>query len=214
MGTQQAQTYQIQAHIDRLRALDPADRTERERARQELVDYACDRLKQVARSIVRGYPGLQRWEQTDDVFAKAMLRLWSSLQREDPVDARWFLGLAARIIRDELVNLIRHYYGPLGAGTHHATPGPELAENGRQAQTPHAVAERESEDPAQLAEWTEFHERVGQLPEEERMVFDLLWYHGLSQEQAAALLGVHVRTIKRRWRKARLRLHEWLFHQS
>ena len=44
----------------------------------------------------------------------------------------------------------------------------------------------------------------------EREVFDLLWYHGLTQDEAAALIGVSVRTVKSRWRSARLRIAEAL----
>ncbi len=54
------------------------------------------------------------------------------------------------------------------------------------------------------------HEQVERLPPEEREVFDLCWYHDLTQEEAAAALGVSVRTIKRRWLRARLRLQELL----
>jgi hypothetical protein len=56
-----------------------------------------------------------------------------------------------------------------------------------------------SGEPSNLAEWTEFHERVEALPEAEREVVGLLWYEGVSQEEAAALLGVSLRTVKRRW---------------
>ncbi len=48
------------------------------------------------------------------------------------------------------------------------------------------------------------------LPAEEREVFDLLWYQELSQAEAAALLGVSERTIKRRWQSARIMLHDAL----
>jgi RNA polymerase sigma-70 factor (ECF subfamily) len=43
---------------------------------------------------------------------------------------------------------------------------------------------------------------------EKRQAFDLLFYQGLSQEESAAVLGVSVRTLKRRWREARLDLAE------
>jgi RNA polymerase sigma-70 factor (ECF subfamily) len=44
------------------------------------------------------------------------------------------------------------------------------------------------------------------LPAQERELFDLLWYQGLNQTEAADLLGVCVRTVKRRWQSARLLL--------
>jgi len=51
---------------------------------------------------------------------------------------------------------------------------------------------------------------VEALPDDEKEVFDLLWYQELTQAEAAALLNVSERTIKRRWASARLRLHEIL----
>jgi len=47
------------------------------------------------------------------------------------------------------------------------------------------------------------HAAVGSLPEEESVVTDLVFYQGLSQEEAATLLGVDVRTVQRRWQRAR-----------
>ena len=41
-------------------------------------------------------------------------------------------------------------------------------------------------------------------------MFDLLFYQGLSQAEAAAVLGVAEITIKRRWRAARMRLVQTL----
>jgi RNA polymerase sigma-70 factor (ECF subfamily) len=67
-----------------------------------------------------------------------------------------------------------------------------------------------AEEPATLEGWARFHEQVEALPGEEREVFNLLWYEGLSQGEVAALLGVGLRTVKRRWQKARLLLYEGL----
>jgi RNA polymerase sigma factor (sigma-70 family) len=61
-----------------------------------------------------------------------------------------------------------------------------------------------------LAIWTEFHAQVERLPDKEREVFDLLWYQELTQAEAAALLGVDVRTVKYRWQAARVKLHDAL----
>jgi len=48
---------------------------------------------------------------------------------------------------------------------------------------------------------------VDELPDDLREVIDLLHYEGLKQEDAAALLGISVRQVKRRWQKAKLELH-------
>ena len=43
-----------------------------------------------------------------------------------------------------------------------------------------------------------------------RAVFDLLWYQGLPQAEAAALLSLAVPTVKLRWMKARLQVQQAL----
>jgi DNA-directed RNA polymerase specialized sigma24 family protein len=48
------------------------------------------------------------------------------------------------------------------------------------------------------------------LPTEEREVFDLLWYQELSHGEAAAVLGISERILRRRWLAARQRLHQLL----
>jgi DNA-directed RNA polymerase specialized sigma24 family protein len=51
---------------------------------------------------------------------------------------------------------------------------------------------------------------VARLPDDLRAVFDLLWYQELSQAEAAALLGIAVRTVKLRWMQARLQVQQAL----
>jgi RNA polymerase sigma-70 factor (ECF subfamily) len=49
---------------------------------------------------------------------------------------------------------------------------------------------------------------VERLPESEQELFNLLFYEGLTQEEAAELLGMGLATVKRRWQSARLKLSE------
>jgi RNA polymerase sigma-70 factor (ECF subfamily) len=110
-------------------------------------------------------------------------------------------------IRRELIDLARHYGGPQGMGAHHLSMQPR----GDRSSAPPAVDPGgQSLDPRRLAEWLDFHEAINKLPEHEREVFDLVWYHGLSQQAAGELLRVDERTIRRRWREARLKLHDLL----
>jgi RNA polymerase sigma-70 factor (ECF subfamily) len=187
---------QIQGWIARLQAGDPA-------ARDALLGAAGERLRHLAQKMLQSYPRVRRWEQTDDVLQNALLRLCRTLQDVPPQSVADFLRLAALNIRRELLDLTRHYYGPQGAGAHHVTLGPD--EEG-----PPEAAAAASLDPGSLTVWSEFHQQVEALPDEERAVFDLLWYQGLSQAEAAEVLGVTERTIKRRWQSARLRLHDAL----
>jgi len=65
-------------------------------------------------------------------------------------------------------------------------------------------------DPEKLRHWTEYLEAAARLPDELRAVFDLRWYHGVTQADAAALLGIAVSTVKLRWMKARLQVQQAL----
>src|SRR6516225_7838467 len=44
------------------------------------------------------------------------------------------------------------------------------------------------------------------LPDKEREVVDLLYFHGISQSDTAAILGVTERSVRRYWTAARLKL--------
>jgi RNA polymerase sigma-70 factor (ECF subfamily) len=193
-------TTQIQLRLDRLRGGD-------ESARDELLTLACDRLSRLARKMLRGYSGVRRWEQTDDVLQNAALRLCRSLQEIRPASVRSFINLAAMEIRRELIDLARHYGGPAGLGRHHVS---RLGADGSGSAPGPPELGDDTDDPARLAAWTEFHDQVGTLPEEEREVFDLLWYQGLPQAEAAAVLGVTERVVRYRWRSARLKVHRML----
>jgi RNA polymerase sigma factor (sigma-70 family) len=201
MANPSSQTVQIQALLDRLRGGD-------ESARDELLGCACERLRNLARKMLRGYPNVRRWEQTDDVLQNTALRLRRTLQQMPVQTALDFFRLAALNIRRELLDLAKHYYGPQGHGARHATWGPGDTATGT-GPGPAAPADL-SREPSRLAAWGEFHEQIGALPDEEREVFDLLWYQGLSQAEAAEVLGVSERTVKRRWQAARLKLHDAL----
>ena len=193
----------IQGCLDRLQAGD-------ESARQELIQCACGRLERLTRKMLGTWQRVHRWEETGDVMQNALVRLYRSLSEVKPARVVDFFRLAALQIRRELHDLAKRYYGPRGIGTNHATAAwkspCENESNDSMAWEPCGT----EEDPANMAAWAEFHEQVERLPEEERAVFDLLWYQELSQAEAAELLGISERTVKRRWAAARLRLHKLL----
>lgn len=174
-------------------------------ARAALVERSCGRLLQLAqRMLHRHFRGLRRWEDTDDVLQQAWLRLQRSLGKVKPGSVGEFYGLAATEIRWELIDLCRRHFGPQGIGANYESDcggGPE-----GDCDRPRHDPQENTGGSATLMAWAEFHEHAGRLPEQEREVFDLLWYQQLSQDEAAAVVGVSVRTIKRRWQRAKLRL--------
>lgn len=159
-------------------------------ARTELIGHACERLRLLTRRMLRGYPLVRRWEQTDDVLQNAMLRLYRALADVMPDSLRHFYNLAALQIRRELLDLAKHH--ARNDGQIEAAPEP----------TDHG------DEPSNLLQWSEFHRLVETLPADEREVFTLVWYHDLSQAEAANVLGISVRTVIRRWQAARIRLQK------
>ena len=190
----------IENCIDRLRGGD-------ETAREALWTCAGERLRRLSRKMLKGYPGVARWEQSDDVAQNALIRLDRTLRSVTPPTSRDFFRLAATQVRRELIDLVRHYYGPRGLGVHHASrAGGEGSAN---PAIDLAVADS-TNDQGRLDGWCEFHRAVDTLGEADRELFDLIWYQGLTQAQAAGILGVTERTVNSRWLGARVRLRDSL----
>ena len=166
-------------------------------ARNELLRRVGAALHRMASQLLHGYPAVDRWEETGDVLNAAVIRLLRALDDVSPETPRQFFALAALQIRRELIDLARKYRGPEGLGKNHAS----------RADGFDAAAPADSSD---LDRWREFHERVADLPAEEREVMDLLYYQELPQAEAAAVLGINLRTLQRRWQDARLRLNRLL----
>jgi RNA polymerase sigma-70 factor (ECF subfamily) len=157
-------------------------------ARDALLEQSLGRIQVLARSMFRRQTDLRSLGQTDDVVSQAILRLHRALAEVRPQNVRAFLGLAARHIRWVLHDLARKK-DIIYVAEPHERAGP-------------------SEEPADLLEWAEFHTTIEAMPEQDRELFDLLFYQGLEQAEAAALLNLPLRTLKRRWQHARLALQE------
>jgi len=195
MGDSPADTVHLQA------LLDQGD----ENAYAELLSIASNRLRKLARKMLRDFPRLRRWEQTDDVFQTAAMRLHRSLSEVQPESVRQFFGLAATQIRRTLIDLARHHYGPEGHAVKHRS-GLEASGDGPLDELPDDV-----DSPETLASWAEFHEAVGNMPPDEREVFDLIWYSGATHQQVAELLQISERTVFRRYYRAKLHLGNYQF---
>ncbi len=167
-----------------------------------LLRHNCDRLTSLTRRMLGDFRRVRRWAETGDVLQNALLRLVGALREAKPHTPREFLALATLQIRRELLDLARKFYGPQGMGANQdsaAAPGP----HGPGPVDPADL----SHEPCSLAQWSELHQQIDALPDEEREIVGLLFYQGLSQAEAAAVLNVSVRTVQRRWHAALCQLH-------
>jgi RNA polymerase sigma factor (sigma-70 family) len=166
-------------------------------ARAHLLEHGLERFRLLARRMLRRQQDLRALGETDDVVQHTLIRLHRALAQVKPTTARDFFGLAARQIRWVLRDFARKH----AVAKCVTFPGHLALED-----EPHDGAG----EPTDLLEWADFHDKIDALPDEEREVFDLLLYQGMTQADAAALLGISLRSLKRRWQRARLRLRDAL----
>jgi RNA polymerase sigma factor (sigma-70 family) len=182
-------------------------------ARQRLLELTRDRLTRHARRFLHGrYSRLEPFAQTDDVVQQLFLkilqnqdRFWVNARGEPVRTLAEFFGHSSAWMRDVLCDLLRKEYGrddnrpavlPLDGGCSDTGPRHEPS--------------TDTLDPEKVQRWTEFHEAAARLPDDLRLVFDLLWYQEMPQAKAAELLGIAVPTVKLRWMKARLQVQQAL----
>lgn len=169
-------TVHLQAVLDRLRAGDPA-------ARAEVIERAYARFRRLAAVVIRqSFPRMAAHDET--VLQETALRVFKALDAVEPETPADLYRLAAHKVRQVLLDLV-------GKARRPAAGVPEGDDSG---------------DPVRLAQWTEFHDRADRLPADERRVFELCYYAGLSQREAADLLGEHPRKVSRLWVTATERL--------
>jgi RNA polymerase sigma factor (sigma-70 family) len=169
-------------------------------AREELIAIACERMRGIAHRMLRSFPTVRRWDETDDVVQNAAMRLFRAITQITPRDPRGFIGLAAVQIRRELLDLARKHAGPESYAANHET-NMQRVDGDYLAKVDEAHAQGEPSD--RLDRWTRLHEAAAGLPDDERELFHLVWYLGLNQDEASKLLGCSVRTVKRRWDSAK-----------
>ncbi|MCU0712530.1 MAG: sigma-70 family RNA polymerase sigma factor [Pirellula sp.] len=172
-------------------------------AHDELLHHACDRLLRLTRKMFHEFPQLRRWEQTDDVFQNSMVKLHRALADVKVESVRHFFNLAAIQIRRELLDLAKHHFGPQGYAANHHTDGQPADEAG-------GALHIKTSEPQNLESWSEFHKQVETLSADEQEIVNFVFYEGLSQEEAAKLLGMSFRTFKRRWQSIKVKLSEAL----
>jgi RNA polymerase sigma-70 factor (ECF subfamily) len=185
MADASVHTTQLQRWVQRIRSGDLA-------AREEMLRAVHGRLERLARKMLRHFPRVARWEESDDLLQNALLRLLRALGEVQVTSLRDFFGLAAEQMRRELLDLARHHQAHgLTAASSAPRPDPEAP----------------AEDPADLEKWCAFHEAVERLPTRQREVVGLIYYNGWTQAEVAEHLGVTKRSVQRDWANAMVALH-------
>ncbi len=161
-------------------------------ARDELLVAVGARVERLARAMLRRFPNVGRYADTDDVIQEALLRLCRTLEALTPASARDFWGLTAVHVRRALLDLARHFGRREAAGllppegsNRHADDAPDPTSSS-----------------SDLRRWQAFHEAVERLPDDEREVVQLVYYHGWTHARAAEFLEISTKTVQRRWHQA------------
>jgi RNA polymerase sigma factor (sigma-70 family) len=174
-------------------------------AKQDLLARAHHRLERIASALFhRDFRRFRRHGNLDSVVNEAWIGMMRALESAQPATAEGFFGLMFVKVRQALLQIARRQRrhdarrlgGPLDGGE------PDALEAFDRSDT--------ANEPVSLAILAEFHRRVDSLPNNERRTFDLCYYGGFTQAQAARMMGLHPRQVSRLWVAATGRLAEWL----
>ena len=164
----------------------------------QIVEFSFKRFKKLAKRMIASYPLLRSKADTDDLLQNFLIRLTKAIESIIPNSSVDFFQLASVLMRNELIDMGRKLFGKDGA-----------KKNFEQPTDPNLLDAKEPGDgPSGLLEWVEFHESIDKLPEEEKIVFQLIFYQEFTQEEVANLLGLSLKTVSRRWTKAKLILSD------
>lgn len=177
-------------------------------AENELHDYFYRRLYALSQAMLRTFPEVIRWARASDILQDVYIkRLLPYLRKNRPNSSQQFFSIVAKHMRWELLDLVEKFRGPNSfEGRHESDPGLRNESDQVAMAYDHVSAQAEKE----VTQWLILHEAVEQLPERQRVVVDLLIYHGVSKEEAGELLGVSSRQIRRDWSAACNNLREAL----
>src|SRR6516164_6212817 len=166
---------------------------------RDLLEQAVRRLRRLCASFLhRSYPRLTQPPlnlETDELLDGVVAGLLTALRTVRPQTVRQFFALANQHMRWQLNDLARRLDEQPRAAA--------LAESG-------VAAPPGSSDSCLSQDARRMLQAIKGLPEDEREVFDLARIQGLTHAEAAAVVGVSVKTVQRRLNRARALLAERL----
>ena len=186
----------VQKYLDQLAHL--AGDSPAEPVIRALVERSVDRLYVLCNTmLLRSYPRLARAPvnlETDEMLSSVVDRLLKALRDVRPTNVRRFFALANRHMRWELNDMARRL--------DKETPAQGLS--GAVVVNPEISGSQLSPNTLRVLE------AIESLPEEEREAFDLVRIQGFTQVEAADLLGVSPKTVRRRLNQGLLLLMDKL----
>ena len=182
-------TIAVQLYLDALNGDEPAEPIIR-----ALLDRAVRRLEFLCKNLL--YRKYQRLTapplnlQSDEMLDAVVERLLKAMCKVRPKTVREFFGLANQHMRWELNDLARR-----------------LDEKAVSvALQDGMVAAPMTGDSLLTSDGMRMLETIDKLPDDEREVFELVRIQGLTQPEAAELIGVSAKTVQRRLSRALLQL--------
>jgi len=130
-----------------------------------------------------------RWEASSSIAQGAFVRLMDVFKEYTPATNADFAKLVAEVMRLELISLTRKHFNRT---YHEETLDTDKAQ----------LIDSDNE----VEKWENLHAAVDKLPDPDKQVVNLLFYHGMTRQEAATFLGISMSTVSRRWQSARLRL--------
>jgi RNA polymerase sigma factor (sigma-70 family) len=153
---------------------------------REIISVSADRLRVLCKSMLsRNYPRLAKGPlnlRPEELLSLVVERLLKAMQSVHLVHFRQFFALAVKHIRWELNEQARSIDGREY----------ELLESDAVAQPPAEYSQQPSPTACRILE------AIDALPHDDREVFELVRLQGMSQVNAAEVLGVSVKTVQRR----------------
>jgi RNA polymerase sigma factor (sigma-70 family) len=186
-------TVVVQRYLDALAGERPAEPIIR-----SLLDRSVRRLQMLCTNLLyRSYPRLTQPPvnlQPDELLGGVVERLLKAMREVRPPTVRQFFALVNQHMRWELNDLARRLDEQPAAL--------ELYEG--------LVPAPASSDSGISPEGRRMLKAIDKLPEEEREVFSLVRFQGLTHAEAAEVLGVSAKTVQRRLNRGLLLLAEEL----
>ena len=183
----------IQRYLDELGGDSSAEPSVR-----ALLDRAVRRLRQLCSTLLhRSYPRLTHPPlnlEVDEMLGAVVERLLKALREARPATVRQFFGLACQHMRWELNDLARRLDKEPSAAEirEELVPAPPGSDSGISPEARRIL------------------DAIECLPKDEGEVFDLIRIQGVTQPEAAEILGISVMTVRRRLSRGVQRLSEIL----